>query len=239
MFLISSVVETKAAIASAFIQFSLYANNGFVISLFRPGLTGAIPEPNIDIGYSNEMQLKFIWLSRFFLSSQFLLADWEKSVHENIERRLRHQYSQNNWTSQSLTTEVPSFEWGSISNEDFFEKFVKVGKPVVIRNFPSTATAQWSTEYFAERYGDHLVDVINTSAVRTIPSMRLADFVSAAKTELLYLRSLSDIFDIHPELLDELGHRKVQHFLVVSNDAVFCLKLDIFSTIVFPFENAV
>ena len=207
--LFESTVETKAAIASAFIQFSLFANNQFVFSLFHAGLSGDVPQPNIDIGYSNQMQLKFIWLARFFTSSQFLLSDMEKGVFADIERRLRRQYAQNNWTVHDLVTEVPSFEWGTLSPEDFFEQFVKIGKPVVIRNFPSTATSVWSTEYFAAKYGDHLVDVINTSAVRSIPNMRLADFVTAAKTEQLYLRSLSDIFDKHPGLLEELGHRKV------------------------------
>lgn len=207
--------ETKAAIKATVIQTNLFANNYFGASLLAAGFSEDTPEWSLDIGYLNEMQMKIIYLSRYLFRDQFLFQSWEHDVHSTIANRLGAQYEKNGWDESTLTTAVPTVEWDSISTnvDKFFNDFVKPGKVVVVRHVPSKAVTTWSTDYFAAQYGDHLVDVINTSSVRPVPSMKLADFVSASKSESLYLRSLSDIFDVHEELLDDVGHRNFDDHL--------------------------
>lgn len=206
--------EVKCAIIATTVQMSLYANAYFGASLLFDGLSGDSPHPylDVDIGYLNNLKLKGIWLSRYFLKDQFLLKDAEAVVHHDIINRLTAQYKRQNLTTASIIKRVPTFRWGDIDRDTFFREYVQKGVPVVIKGFPSNAVKVWTPEYFAAHYGDHKIDVINTSAVQSISST-LSDFVRlSAVGEPLYLRSLSDIFDKHPELIDDVGfHQFDEH----------------------------
>lgn len=242
--------EFKAAIKTTFIQTTLMGNNQWGLSLIKSGFSGDKPLFELDIGYSNELTMKFIYLSRYFMQDQFLFESWANDVLTRIKDRLEKQYQANNWTEETLTTPVPVIEWGSLTPEEFYTQYVKPGKVVVLRHVPSKAAELWTTQYFAEHYGNHIVDVINTTAISPAPPMPLREFIQAStvlsqhyddeegtdkkeeetreedgkekgKEEevnsdyqkpknpstapSLYLRSLSDIFDHYPQLLDELN----------------------------------
>lgn len=202
----------KAAMTSLFIQTTLFSNIYFGAALLMDGFSGGRPPINIDIGYENNLQLKFIWLSRYFVQDQFLFAEHEQRVFKDIERRLRKQYKERNYHlnqhNPNLNLAMAEVNYADIASGkvDMLKQYVRPGVPVVIKNFThSTAVQQWSAEYFATKYPKHVCDVINTSSVST-QSITLAEFYTqSAAGEPLYMRSLSNIFDVDPTLMEEVG----------------------------------
>lgn len=213
VFIVNFKSEFKCAVIATTVQFSLYANAYFGASLFFDGLSGDPPPLPLDIGYWNNLKLKGIWLSRYFLKDQFLWKTEEETIHRNIIERVATQYKRLNLNESSIISQVPTFKWSDIDKETFFKEYVQKGAPVIIKGFPSKAAKVWSPDYFAANYGDHKIDVINTSAVQSISST-MSDFVRlSAAGEPLYLRSLSDIFDKHPELVDDVGFHTFDDYM--------------------------
>ena len=96
---------------------------------------------------------------------------------------------------------------------NFLDNYVRSGVPVVIKNFSNKAIRDWSAQYFAEKYPNHLADVINTSSVTTQQATLSEFFEKSSKGEPLYLRSLSNIFDVDPSLVDEVGFRAFDKYM--------------------------
>lgn len=198
-----SKTNIKAALTTCYIQLSLLTNVFFGGALLADGFSGDGPPVKIDIGYHNNLQLKFIWLTRFFVQDQFLFVDWEKYVFGDIESRLRSQYERENYPSLDL--KIDTINWDDIDHVQFLDYYVRRGVPVVIKNFKNEATGKWSAEYFAKTYPNHNCEVINTSSV-TAQRETIADFFAkSSQGAPLYLRSLSNIFDVDPKLIDEVG----------------------------------
>ena len=158
------------------------------------------------MGYFNTLKLKLIYVARYIFEDQFLFAHETALIHEDIAKRLDAQYAENNWkVHQFDNVPVPSAEWGKVSAKDVFEKYVLPGIPFVLRNVPSAARDKWSPEYFAEKYGHHTIDVINTHEMSVL-TMNMSRYVEAHRPEgdaergnaTWYVRALSDIFDSYP-----------------------------------------
>lgn len=160
--MLTNAVELKSALITTFIQTSLFANNWFGLALFNRGLSLDPPPLDINIGYANELQLKFIWLSRWFIEDQFLFSNYEKKIHDSIYHNLITQYEQNNWTEKDLITSIPTFDFKDITSDEFLKEYVQKGIPVVIKNFQNKAYNLWSTEYFHNKYGNHVIEVQRT-----------------------------------------------------------------------------
>jgi hypothetical protein len=206
-----SKTNFKAAMTALFIQTTLFSNIYFGAALLMDGFSGNGPPVNIDIGYENNIQLKFIWLSRYFAQDQFLFSEYEQSVFHDIERRLKKQYKERNYdldqNNPNLNLKIDEIDYADIKSGkiDFLNMYVRSGIPVVIKNFQNKASREWTPKYFATKYPNHVCDVINTSSVTT-QTTTLAEFYSkSVNGEPLYLRSLSNIFDVDPSLLDEVG----------------------------------
>jgi hypothetical protein len=205
--------EIKCGLLTTAIQLTFFAKIYFGGALFMEGISGDKPALNINLGYWNDLQMKSIWLSRFFLQDQFLFKSWEQRVHGDILNKITEQYKQLNLTVNSITTQLPTFQWGNIDRETFVREYVAKGAPVVIKGFPSKASKIWSADYFASNYGDHRIDVINTSSVVSVSST-LSEFVRQTQLgEPLYLRSLSDIFDKHKELIEDVGFHTFDDYM--------------------------
>jgi len=205
--------ELKASLMAAGVQLTLFSNIYFGLALLAPGYSGDAPPVELDIGYANDLQMKGIYLLRFFLKDQFLLSSVEAKIHQDIQNRLEKQYKALGWTKKDLTLSIPTVQWGSITAEEFFTQYAQLGRPVIIKGFSSHAVKHWSAEYFKTKYGDYKIEVINISSIAPIRTT-IGEFVDmSSKGEPLYLRSLSDIFDVHPELTDELGVRSFDNWM--------------------------
>ena len=205
--------ETKSMLMATFIQLRLFSNVYFGWALLANGMSGDRPHLNVHIGYFNNLQMKTIWLSRYFSQDQFLFKDWESRVHLQILDTVTEQYKELNLTEASLTTQVPTFQWGDIDRDTFLRDYVQRGFPVIIKGFPSKAAKVWSSQYFASTYGSHKIEAINTSAIVSVQTT-LADFIRNTENgEPLYVRSLSDIFDKHKELIDDVGFHTFDDYM--------------------------
>jgi len=205
--------ETKSMLMATFIQSRLFSNVYFGWALLANGMSGDRPHLNVHIGYFNNLQMKTIWLSRYFSQDQFLFKDWESRVHRQILDTVTEQYKQLNLTEASITTQVPTFQWGEIDKDTFLRDYVQRGFPVIIKGFPSKAAKVWSSQYFASTYGSHKIEAINTSAIVSVQTT-LADFIRNTENgEPLYVRSLSDIFDKHKELIDDVGFHTFDDYM--------------------------
>jgi GTP-dependent phosphoenolpyruvate carboxykinase len=156
----------------------------------------------LNIGYSNNLKLKAIWLSRYFLRDQFLLSDMERVIQQDIYDRITQQYkAQNIHLPQDIIFNITEIDFNNIDNVNFLDNYVRRGIPVVIKNFNNKASKVWSPQYFRETYGEHSVEVINTSSVKSLRSTLREFYELSMQGEPLYLRSLSDIFDKHPVII--------------------------------------
>lgn len=180
--------ELKAAVFTTLMQFSLYANNYFFVSLFFNGFSGSkYPNPflpSLEMGSLNLLKLKLIYVARYVFEDQFLLQDMVDVINVDIEKRLHDQYAANNWRPHHFdNVPVPSAKWGQISEDDIFEKFILPGIPFILKNVPSQARDKWTPEYFAQKYGSHNVDVINTHALSVL-NMNISRYVDAHRPEV-------------------------------------------------------
>jgi hypothetical protein len=171
--------ELKAMVGVVAMQGMLYANNYFFLGLFHPaGFTVPSPYvPKLDMGSSNLMQLKFIYLARYLLADQFLLDSYAQGILKDIERRLELQVSPTELDAlQNLS--VPTVQWDEITAEEFHNRFVLKSVPVILKNVPSAAKELWSPEYFAETYGGHEFEVSHVNNLSTL-RMNFTRYVAA------------------------------------------------------------
>lgn len=199
-------VEVKAAVAATALQSFLYINNFFLLSLFGNGFSYDQADgsslPVLDMGYFNMLQLKLIYVSRFFGGDQFLFNDQANEILKDIEHRLDSQFKQNAW---DLTTfneiPVPSVDFSDVDSVDIYENYVKKGIPFVVKRVPSKAVDHWTPDYFATHYGQHSTAVINTTVMGVL-QMNISAYVESQQegntNGVLYIRALSDIFDEFP-----------------------------------------
>lgn len=203
-----------------YMQFALYYNCHGFFSLLNPGFSSPskpLSTPVLDMGNMNLLKLQFIYVLRYILKDQFLLQDQVLTIHQDMVQRLDKQFNENKWSYDTFAElPVPSHRWGEISPEDFFRRYVVNGIPVVLKGFPSQAKDKWSPEYFDTLAGDHEIAVINTTAVTSV-RMNISDFVASQSDpnngDILYIRALSDIFDLKKNLEVELNHREFDEYL--------------------------
>lgn len=206
--------ELQAGLIAGFMQVSLFANCYGFISLFNPGFSSPskpMLTPDLDMGSLNLIQLQFIYVLRYLFKNQFFLKDTTDKILKDIEMRLDTQFKQNGWTPETHAhISVPTHRWGEISDEEIFSRYIRTGTPLILKGYPSQALDLWTPDYFVSIAGDHEIDVINTTAIKSI-RMTISDFVTSqrnpANSDVLYIRALSELFDLRQQLNQELGHR--------------------------------
>lgn len=199
-------VEIKAALGATALQTFLYANAFGALPIFGNGFSYDQSDdsilPVLDMGYTNMLQIKLIYLSRFIFRDQFLFNDYANLILLDIEQRLEKQFKANKWDFTTFNEiPVPSVQYSQLDTVNVYEEYTKKGIPFVVKGTPSAAVQQWSPDFFAAKYGSHEVSVINTTSVGVV-NMNLSEFVNSQqegnKNGVLYIRALSDIFDKYP-----------------------------------------
>ncbi len=103
----------------------------------------------------------------------------------------------------------------AISPDQFFSKFAREGKPVVLKDFASdwAALKKWQPEYFIEKYGDNEVQVYNgsfsqpgKSYMGKASTMRFGDYLNSILNSGKDLRMfLYNIVSKAPELKNDVS----------------------------------
>lgn len=172
--------QLQAATVALYMQSALYINCLGPISLFLPGFSFPYKSsellPELDMGVWNVIKMKWIYVLRYFMKDQFYLQQDSYYILKNVESRLTKQFAMNGWTEETFANiPVPSFQADNITSREFFDQYVKMGIPVILKNFSSIARDNWSPNYFSRLAGDHVIDVINTTAISSV-RMSLSEF---------------------------------------------------------------
>ena len=192
------VAHIKAALVTSFIQVNLFSSSYFGGSLFSTGLGGNAPPVELDAGYYILLQLKFIWISRFFLQDQFLFVATEKRIHADIDGRLRRQFDAMQFPQEHFEVSIPTYDWRTMSLEGFLNEHVRKGRPAVIKNFNISGAAEWTPEFLSANYGDYVVSAVNMSTESSM-AVTLAQLYQLARGgDPLFARGASGVFDIFP-----------------------------------------
>lgn len=164
---------------------------------------------------SKRLGYELLWLCRMLARRDDLFLDAEMRLEEAMLEEFER-ISKNR--SNEDREPVPV-----IQAEDFrvetFERLYKDRSPVVIRGLGkgTKAASTWSPDFFADKYGETLVEVRDSPRERvgTTANYNAADFVSIPLREYIegmrtgtsemYLGAMSEIFAKHPELMDDLG----------------------------------
>ena len=198
LIIIITIVELQAMMLTSYVQLRLFTQIYFGFALLFKGISGDPPIVDIDIGYLNELELKFIWLSRLLYQDQFLFENEVKRIHKNIQSRLELQYDKLNYPKQNFIIPVDTYDCHNISVHSFYHHYVLNGRPLVLKNCSFPARDLWNISYFKDHYGDITVDVLNMSSVSSVSLSMKRFYELTALGEPLYIRTYTSIFDKHP-----------------------------------------
>jgi len=156
---------------------------------------------------------ELLWLCRMLARREDILFGAEM----HLERHMMREFERVTEGQSNERKEIPS-----VRAEDFridtFNQLYKDKSPLVIRGLGkhTKATREWSPDFFADKYGETLVDVRDSPQERvgTQASYNEADFVPTPLRDYVhemrhgqsqrYLGAMSELFRHHPELMDDL-----------------------------------
>jgi hypothetical protein len=126
---------------------------------------------------------------------------------ESIER-----YAEAHFPEQTAETPLPEYDWRNGTPEDFNKRFVQTPMPVVLRGYAldCDAVKRWNFDYIVDKCGE--VDVNLTSA----ESDRVGK-LKEVRDPRMYCANADAPFKRFPELVDELGIRKLVPYLHRDN----------------------
>ena len=102
---------------------------------------------------------------------------------------------------------------------DILESLCQEGfRPVVIRGFAkeSASVRNWSPSYFKENYGAYRIFYTSTEKIINDDGLTMGEFIDgvlAGNTNRAYIENMSDIFNAHPELHEQLPISKIAALL--------------------------
>mmetsp|Transcript_6066 Transcript_6066/g.9163 ORF Transcript_6066/g.9163 Transcript_6066/m.9163 type:complete len:477 (+) Transcript_6066:92-1522(+) len=173
---------------------------GFGLILHEP--LSAVPISDyVPLGYMNSLKLKGIYCMRYWMKDNFLfeneLAEIHKDILADFERRGVPKGADNVY-------EIPNFRMDEIDGLTFFNDYVKMGRPVILKSVLDIPAMSWTPDNLAERVGD-----FNTSTRcmdGTVRHWTLAEYVSSRSDpeHPCYLDNNANIFEKKPFLEDEL-----------------------------------
>lgn len=192
------------------LQLKTGAHGFFGVGLLTHEALSAIPiSTYIQLGYWNSLQLKTIYLLRQWLKDNFLFEDWLASVHktllEDFERRGVPKDADSIY-------QIPSFRFDEISAQKYFNDYVKLGRPVIIKGMYDLPAMHWTPDILKERVGEF--STTTRCMDGTTRKWTLADYVNSRNDTGVpcYFDNNADIFEKYPHLLDEVDiNRFAEH----------------------------
>lgn len=163
---------------------------------------------------STRLGYELLWLGRMLARREDLAMEFELRLEEEMLKAL-DAYGRGQESSER--EKVPVIDAGDFRVETF-RRIYKDNTPVVIRGLGRhvRAARTWSPDYLAEKYGDTLIEVrdspresvgstANYNAAEYV-KVKLGDYIDGMRhgTSQRYFGALSEIFKLHPELIDDL-----------------------------------
>ncbi|MFO0758058.1 MAG: cupin-like domain-containing protein [Byssovorax sp.] len=166
------------------------------------------------IPFSTRLGYELLWISRMLARREDLFFDAEMRLETTMLAELEQLMEGRKSEDREPVPVIQAADF----RPDTFNRLYKDRSPVVIRGLgkDTRAARTWSPDFFADKYGDTLVEVRDSPRERvgSTASYNAADFVKVPLGDYIrgmrtgdsqvYLGAMSELFGHHPELMDEL-----------------------------------
>jgi len=181
----------------------------------------------VPIGYFRSLKFKFIYVARYMAHDNFLFEDWlsdlQKELLHDLEARGAPKGAQQMY-------QIPSFNYDEIEPLTFYNDYVRLGRPAIMRKVPVKAM-NWTTDEIARRAGAFRTNLRCMDG--SIADYSLADYVASRnQTErACYFDNNANIFEKYPELEAELEMEKFTPHMSNREDKRYYLFSQMFMSV--------
>lgn len=164
-----------------------------------------------DIGYLPKLVIKFVWIVAgafkcHGIVGKILLIKFNglryvlEIIYGWAERRAVANCEKANPKGFTQPLKIDEYDWKNGSPEDFYVKYVKNPKPVILRGFAkdTDAAKKWKFDYILETYGDE--DVFLTNKEKDGVHGKLKEVGNPGN----YLHNSEVLFQKYPQLIEDL-----------------------------------
>ena len=187
-----AVVETKLT----FLYIFVVECRLFLGTFLSTSVTADPHARPVDLGWLPVAKLKMIYFLRYLFRRQRLFeAAMEKTLDTIVQNMQRRPYD-----ASQYELSIPTFTLDDISAEEFYQQFVRNGRPAVFKNVNSEAVEKWNAEYFMQEYASKKLIVQNRAGVDQ--SQTVEDYLKDSSNT--YAQNTVDILKECPELVEQL-----------------------------------
>ncbi|MGB2445819.1 MAG: cupin-like domain-containing protein, partial [Schleiferiaceae bacterium] len=131
------------------------------------------------------------------------------NVYGSAERRAVANCEKVNPEGFTKPMEVDEYDWKNGSPEDFYEKYVKTPKPVILRGFAkdTEAAKKWKFDYMVKTYGDEYA-LLSNKEKDGFPG-KLKDVAGPGN----YLHNSEVLFLKYPQLMKDLKLDRLEPYI--------------------------
>jgi hypothetical protein len=164
---------------------------------------GNIDDQKYDLSYWILLKFKVITFCQWFFNNHQLFAEAEKKNTQAALKRLKKQAGEGNSDYLPIDEVTPD-----IDPSEFYEKYVKYSRPVVIRGLAKDCNAieKWNREYFWEKYGD---TKLYMNEVEYGEKIKVREWMGELREVLenkgIYVDNSKTLFTEHPELQEDIA----------------------------------
>jgi hypothetical protein len=156
-----------------------------------------------DLGYWISLKYKVITFCQWLFNDRQLLAEAEKNNTEAALQRLKKQAGEGSSDYLPIDEVTPD-----IDPNEFYEKYVKYPRPVVIRGLAKDCEAvkKWNREFFLEKYGN---TELYMNKIEYGEQIKVREWMGKLSEVLekkgIYGDNSKILFTKHPELQDDIA----------------------------------
>jgi hypothetical protein len=156
-----------------------------------------------DLGYWISLKFKVITFCQWLFNDLQLLAEAEKNNTKAALKRLKKQAGEGSSDYLPIDEVTPD-----IDPNEFYEKYVKYPRPVVIRGLAKDCEAvkKWNREFFLEKYGNTEVYMSEMQYGEQIKVREwMGKLSEALEKKGINVDNNQIVFTKHPELRDDIA----------------------------------
>jgi len=118
--------------------------------LFHEPLSAIPISEYVQIGYMRALKLKTIYVCRYWARDNFLWQGWLDQIHKELIADLEAKGAKKD---NDQVYEIPHFDVDAIDGAKFFQDYVKMGRPAILRKV-NVAAMKWNSEYLLAKAGN-------------------------------------------------------------------------------------
>ena len=182
---------------------SIYLWFGLRLLLTKNLYEGSTYDKKYDLGYWIMLKFKVITFFQWFFNNHRLLAEAENKNLKAALKRLKKQAGEGNSDYLPIDEVTPD-----IDPNEFYEKYVKHSKPVVIRGLAKDCDAvkKWNREFFLEKYGQTKLYMNEIEySEKTKVREWIGELSEVLEKKGVYVDNSKTLFTKHPELQDDIA----------------------------------